>query len=173
MSIRILLVDDHQMFRDGLKAFLQTETEIVVVGEASNGKKAVDLCLELVPDVVVMDISMPEMSGIEATKIIHADAPATKVIILTMHTEKRFVLGALKAGASGIAVKNNTAAELLTAIKTVMSGQTYLSPTVSDILVKNLIESGEHQEEKVMTTRERQILELIATGKCAKVIGTV
>jgi two-component system, NarL family, response regulator NreC len=171
MNHRILLVDDHQMFREGLKAVLKSETDFQVVGEAENGIQAVELCRELTPDVVIMDISMPEMSGVEAAGKIHAESPAVKIIILSMHTEKRYILGALKAGATGIVAKNSASAELLTAIETVVSGQTYLSPSVSNVLVQNILESGSDNGEKMLSPRERQILQLIAMGKGTKEIG--
>ena len=171
MSHRILLVDDHQMFREGLKAVLKSETDFQVVGEAADGMQAVELCRELAPDVVIMDISMPEMNGVEATGKIHAESPGIKIIILSMHTEKRYILGALKAGATGIVAKNSASAELRTAIETVVSGQTYLSPSVSNVLVQNLLESGADTGEKMLSPRERQILQLIAMGKGAKEIG--
>jgi DNA-binding NarL/FixJ family response regulator len=125
----------------------------------------------LTPDVVIMDISMPEMNGIEATGKIHEESPGVKTIILSMHTEKRFVLGALKAGATGIVDKNSTSAELLIAIETVVGGQTYLTPSISNFLVQNFLESGAESGEKMLTPRERQILQLIAMGNGAKDIG--
>ena len=171
MIHRILLVDDHQMFREGLKAVLKSETDFQVIGEAADGKMAVELSRELAPDVVIMDISMPEMNGVEATGIIHAESPDIKIIILSMHTEKRYILGALKAGATGIVAKNSASAELRTAIEAVVSGQTYLSPSVSNVLVQNILESGADTGEKMLSPRERQILQLIAMGKGAKEIG--
>ena len=171
MNHRILLVDDHQMFREGLKAVLKSETDFQVIGEAADGVQAVELSRELAPDVVIMDISMPEMSGVEATGIIHAESPDIKIIILSMHTEKRYILGALKAGATGIVAKNSASAELRTAIDAVVSGQTYLSPSVSNVLVQNILESGADTGEKMLSPRERQILQLIAMGKGAKEIG--
>jgi len=171
MSHRILLVDDHQMFREGLKAVLKSETDFQVIGEAADGVQAVELSRELAPDVVIMDISMPEMNGVEATGRIHAESPDIKIIILSMHTEKRFILGALKAGATGIVAKNSASAELRTAIEAVVSGQTYLSPSVSNVLVQNILESGADAGEKMLSPRERQILQLIAMGKGAKEIG--
>lgn len=171
MSHRILLVDDHQMFREGLKAVLEGESGLMVVGEAENGFKGVASTRELAPDVVIMDISMPEMNGIEATSNIHAESPDVKIIILSMHTEKRFILGALKAGAVGVVVKNSASAELVAAIETVLSGKTYLSPSVSDVLVQSCLDSDSGTVDKVLSPRERQILQLIACGKGAKEIG--
>ena len=171
MYQRILLVDDHQMFREGLKALLQGEAGYLVAGEAENGIRGLELCRELAPDVVIMDISMPEMNGIEATRRIHEELPDIRIIILSMHTEKRFVLGVLKAGAAGIVVKNSASAELVTAIEAVLSGRTYLSPSVSSFLVQNFLEQELEEGEKVLSPRERQILKLIAMGKGAKEIG--
>jgi DNA-binding NarL/FixJ family response regulator len=171
MSHRILLVDDHRMFREGLKAVLESEAGFLVAGEAENGIRAIELCRELSPDVVVMDISMPEMNGIEATRRIRAEAPHARILLLSMHTEKHFVMGALKAGVSGIVVKNSTSAELVSAINTVASGKTYLSPSVSNVLVQNFLESDAETSEKTLSSRERQILQLIAMGKGAKEIG--
>jgi len=172
MSHRILLVDDHQMFREGLKSVLKSETDFVVAGEAENGIQGVELSRELAPDVVIMDISMPEMNGIEATRRIHAESPGVRIIILSMHTEKHFILGALKAGAAGVVVKNSASAELVTAIETVVSGKTYLSPAISHVLVQNLLDSGDSDTGgKVLSPREREILQLIAMGKGAKEIG--
>jgi DNA-binding NarL/FixJ family response regulator len=171
MRYRILLADDHQMFRDGLKALLQSETEFLVVGEADNGLMAVKQSHELAPDVVVMDISMPEMSGLEAARKIHDASPDTRIIILSMHSEKRYILGALKAGVSGVVAKSSASSELVTAIQTVMNSQTYLSPSVSDVLVQNFLESDVDTGEKKLSLRERQILQFIAMGKCAKEIA--
>ena len=171
MYQRILLVDDHQMFREGLKALLQGEAGYLVAGEAENGIRGLELCRELAPDVVIIDISMPEMNGIEATRRIHEELPDIRIIILSMHTEKRFVLGVLKAGAAGIVVKNSASAELVTAIEAVLSGRTYLSPSVSSFLVQNFLDQELEEGEKVLSPRERQILKLIAMGKGAKEIG--
>src|SRR5512137_2868110 len=163
MSYRILLVDDHQMFREGLKSVLKSETDFLVAGEAENGIQGVELSRELAPDVVIMDISMPQMNGIEATRRIHGESPGVKIIILSMHTEKHFILGALKAGAAGVVVKNSASAELVIAIETVVSGKTYLSPAISHVVVQNLFDSGDTDTgSKVLSPREREILQLIA-----------
>ena len=171
MICKILLADDHLMFREGLKALLKSDTDFQVTGEAENGVEAVKLCRELAPDVIIMDISMPEMSGIEASRKIHEESPGIKLIILSMHTEKRFILGALQAGVTGIVAKNSASAELVTAIETVISGKTYLSPSVSNVMVKNFLDSGAETGEKALSPREKQILQLIAMGNGAKEIG--
>jgi DNA-binding NarL/FixJ family response regulator len=171
MSHSILLVDDHQMFREGLISVLKSDTDFLIAGEVENGTKAVQSSRELAPDVVIMDISMPEMNGIEATRIIHAESPEVKILILSMHAEKHFILGALKAGAAGVVMKNSASAELVTAIETVVSGKTYLSPSISNILVQNFLGSDAVAGEKALTPREGQVLQLIAMGKGAKEIG--
>lgn len=171
MIQRILLVDDHQMFREGLKSLLQGENGFTIVGEADNGERGLTLCREVSPDVVVMDIAMPEMNGIEATRRIHAESPDIRIIVLSMHNEKRFILGALKAGAVGVVVKNSASAELVSAIEAVNRGEIYLSPSVSSVLVQNFLDTDGETNEKVLSPRERQILQLIAMGKGAKEIG--
>ena len=171
MSHTIMLVDDHQMFREGLKALLQSETDFLITGEAENGIQAVELCRELAPEIVIMDISMPGINGVEAARRIHEEAPDVKIIILSMYTEKRFILGALKAGASGIVAKNSASSELVAAIQAVVNGNNYLSPSVSDVLVHNFLESDTDAGTKNLSPRERQILQLIAMGKGAKEIG--
>ena len=171
MCHRILLVDDHQMFREGLKAVLESDSGFVVVGEAGNGMQAVELCRELAPDVIVMDISMPGINGIEATRRIHAEAPGAKCLILSMHTEKHFILEALKAGAAGVVVKSGASTELVGAIASILRGETYLSPCISNVLVQNFLGSGHETGAKVLSPRERQILERIAMGNGAKEIA--
>jgi len=166
-----MLVDDHQMFREGLKALLQSETDFLITGEAEDGLQAGEFCRELAPDVVIMDISMPGINGVEATRRIHEESPDVKIIILSMYTEKRFIMGALKAGATGIVAKNSASSELVDAIQAVVNGNNYLSPSVSDVLVHNFLASDTDTGPKNLSPRERQILQLIAMGKGAKEIG--
>jgi two-component system response regulator NreC len=131
MAIRVLLADDHKIVRDGLKSLLEKDNELKVVGEAANGQVAVELCRELSPDVVVMDIGMPVMNGIEATEKIIADHPQSKVVGLSMHSDRRFVASMLEAGASGYLLKDCAFDQLVEAIHTVLDGQIYLGPGIT------------------------------------------
>ncbi|MCM0083095.1 response regulator transcription factor [Geomonas sp. Red32] len=171
MSNTVLLVDDHLMFRDGLKAILEAEPGFTVVGEAANGKMALELCRELAPDVVVMDISMPEMNGIEATKLIAAEKLKSRVVILSMHSERIFLVEALRAGARGILIKSCASAELVSALNTVLADQTYLSPAISHLILDEVIGSPTSERQQTLTPRERQILKLLALGENVKSIG--
>jgi two-component system response regulator NreC len=126
--IKVLLADDHMIVRDGLRSLLDRDGELEVIGEAPNGQRAVELSHELTPDVIVMDIGMPGMDGIEATKKIIEDKPDAKVIGLSMHSERHFVLSMLKAGACGYLLKDSAFDQLVEAIRTVISGQIYLGP---------------------------------------------
>jgi DNA-binding NarL/FixJ family response regulator len=131
MAIKVLLADDHKIVRDGLRSLLEKEDELRVVGEASNGQIAVELCRELSPDIVVMDIGMPVMNGIEATERIIADHPASKVVGLSMHSDRRFVSSMLEAGASGYLLKDCAFDQLIDAIHAVLDGQIYLGPGIT------------------------------------------
>lgn len=131
MTIKVLLADDHKIVRDGLRSLLEKDDELRVVGEASNGQIAVELCRELSPDVVVMDIGMPVMNGIEATEKIISDHPKAKVVGLSMHSDRRFVSSMLEAGASGYLLKDCAFDQLVDAIHTVLDGQIYLGPGIA------------------------------------------
>ena len=131
MSIKVLLADDHMIVRDGLRSLLGRDGDVEVVGEAQNGQAAVELTHELSPDVVVMDIGMPVMNGVEATERIIKDRPNAKIIGLSMHSDRHFVLSMLKAGASGYLLKDSAFDELVNAIHAVISGQVYLGPGIS------------------------------------------
>jgi DNA-binding NarL/FixJ family response regulator len=136
---RILLADDHGMMREGLKALLESIEDTEVVGEADNGRDTVRLCRELRPDIVIMDVAMPELNGIEATRQIMAEYSGTKVIALSMHSTKRFILDMLQAGASGYLLKNCAFKELADALATVLAGNAYISPSVASVVVERLI----------------------------------
>ncbi len=140
MSIRLILADDHKVVRDGLFALLDREADLTVVAEASDGREAVRLAAEHEPMVVVMDVGMPALNGIEATAQIRANTPATRVLALSIHADKRFVERMLKAGASGYLLKNCAARELVRAIREVAAGKGYLSPEIAGLVVADLVQ---------------------------------
>jgi len=175
MGIKIILADDHKIIREGLRALLEKEPDMEVVGEANDGIATVRLTKNLNPDIVIMDIGMPDMNGIEATRQIISETKGVKVIALSMHSDRRFVLQMLKAGASGYLLKDSAFEELALAIKTVMLGQPYLSPKITDVVIKEYIISMAKNEETVftkITAREREVLQLIAEGKSTKQIAS-
>ena len=168
MNIKIILADDHQIVRQGLRTLLAAEPDMEVVAEADNGRAVLKLAQELVPNVVIMDISMPDMNGIEATRQILADSPGVKVIALSMHSDSLFVLNMLKAGASGYLLKDCALEELVKAIRTVVAKKTYLSPGISDIVIKDFVSGRAATDTSafaILTAREREVLQLMAEGK--------
>jgi DNA-binding NarL/FixJ family response regulator len=173
---RVLLADDHALVRQGFRRILEDEPEITVVGEASNGLEAFELARAHTPDVVVMDMAMPEMNGIQATAEILKHAPETRVLILSMYSDVQYVKNALDAGAKGYILKNAIETDLTRAVRTVAGGEQYLSPELSGLLVK-AIQAGSFEAvgdafEK-LTPREKQILQLIAHGKSNKEIAAM
>jgi len=174
MTIKILLADDHKITRAGLKALLENQKNMTVVGEAENGRLAVRLAGELKPDVVVMDINMPELNGIEATRQIVAELPGTKIIALSMYSDKRYVVGMLKAGVSGYLLKNCAFDELVAAISAVMNNQNYMSQKIAGTVMKeyaNILETSDNSPASHLSTREREVLQLIAEGMKTKDIA--
>ncbi|MCX5817019.1 MAG: response regulator transcription factor [Proteobacteria bacterium] len=174
MSTRILLADDHKIIREGLRALLEKEPDMEVVGEAQDGLTTIKLAKKLLPNIIIMDIGMPDMNGIDATRQIFSETQGIKVIALSMHSDRRFVLQMLKAGASGYLLKDSAFEELALAIKTVMAGQPYLSPKITDVVIKEYIVSLPKNEESVftkITVREREVLQLLAEGKATKQIA--
>ena len=173
-SIKILLADDHKITRDGLRALLEQQSNMNVVGEAENGREAVRLASELAPDVVVMDISMPELNGIEATRQIRGDLPDTKVIALSMYADRRYVVGMLKAGVSGYLLKNCAFDELVSAIDAVTHNESFLSPRIADTVMKDyahILEQDETAGISALSAREREVLQLIAEGLSTRQIA--
>ncbi len=174
MSIRVLLADDHKIFRDGLRTLIEKEAGMEVVAEAENGRKTVKLAEKLSPNVIIMDVSMPDLNGIEATRKIIAGTSNVKVIALSMHSDRRFVLGMLEAGASAYLLKDCAFAELVSAIRQVAAGNTYLSPKIADVVVKgylNKVSDSSLTTRTILTSREREILQLLAEGLSAKEIA--
>ena len=170
MTIKILLADDHRIMRDGLYALLKNEPDIEVVAEGNNGREAVEMSRKLKPNVVIMDMSMPGLNGIEATRQILALGDNVKVLALSMHADKRFVMGALSAGASGYVLKDCAFEELVQAIHAVAMNQTYLSPSIADIVVESYRRSqpSPNQLFSVLTPREREVLQLLTEGTSIK-----
>ena len=174
MKTFVMIVDDHQIVRDGLKAILHHEEGIGVIAEADNGRTALRLVEELKPEIVIMDIAMPDMNGIEATRRISSEHPEIKVLILSMHHDKRMVIEVFNAGARGYLLKECASDELLRAIRTLLQGETYLSPKISSIVVKDLVkkQQGENPSEIFsLSSREREVLQLLAEGKNMKEIA--
>jgi two-component system response regulator NreC len=168
IPLRVLLADDHAILRDGLRAILK-ENNMEVVGEASDGLQAVKACEQLAPEVALLDISMPLLNGIDAAREIRKISPTTKVMILTMHAEERYVLAALRAGVSAYVVKNKAASNLIQAIDATSNGEVYLSPCISKALVEAYLTSDTPVDP--LSSREREVLQLIAEGKNVKEIG--
>ena len=174
MTIRVLLADDHKIFRDGLRTLIENEAGMEVIADADNGRKAVVLAQKLSPNVIIMDVTMPDMNGIEATRKIVDGMPEVKVIALSMHSDRRYVLGMLEAGASGYLLKDCAFGELAGAIHQVVTGNTYLSPKIADVVVKGYLNKALEASSATnvaMTSREREILQLIAEGFTAKEIA--
>jgi len=166
-KIKILLADDHKITRDGLCVLINSQSNMKVVGQAENGRSALDMALDLIPDVIVMDINMPELNGIDATHKIVKELPETKIIILSMYSDKRYIIGALKAGVSGYLLKNCAFDELLNAINSVLKNKRYMSSEIADLVMEGYahsLVSNEPPGISILTTREREVLQLIAEG---------
>jgi len=174
MSIKILLADDHGIVREGLRFLLKKEADIKVVGEAEDGLKALELVRQLLPDIIIMDITMPNLNGVDATRQIINEFPKVKVIALSMHFDRMFVVSMLKAGASGYVLKECLSDELVEAVRTVYGGEWYISRKITGLVmgdyVNRLLESSESPLES-LTDKERQVLQLIVEGKSTKDIA--
>jgi DNA-binding NarL/FixJ family response regulator len=165
---RVLLVDDHVVVRQGLKALFADEPDIEVVGEADNGREAIDCLTEVKPNVVLMDISMPGLNGIEATRQIQQRYPHINVVVLSMHANEEYVFQVLQAGAAGYVLKQSDSLEVLTAIRAAVAGGSFLSPPISRTVIEDYLRRAEarHHDpvEEQLTTREREVLQLLAEG---------
>jgi len=174
MSIKIMLADDHSVLRHGLSKSFQNEKDMEVIAQAKDGRSAVELAKELIPDVVIMDIGMPDLNGIEATRQITQDCPRVKIIGLSMHSSKNFIIEMFKAGASGYLLKDCEFDELVNAIRIVVSNKTYISPSISDIVVENYMRQfpeSKNSAFSILSKREREVLQLLTEGKTTKQIA--
>ena len=173
MAVKILLVDDHKMFRQGLCSLLEEQSGMEVVGEAEDGATAIRLARELKPDIIVMDVDMPGMNGIDAARRILPEMPNIKIVALSTYLKKAFIIEMLRVGASGYILKEQAFDELLLAFKTIMSGETYLSSKVASVIVDDYVQSqnGKHTFKLSLTEREREIIKLLAEGKPSKEIA--
>jgi DNA-binding NarL/FixJ family response regulator len=175
MAIRILLVDDHKIVRDGLRALIEKQTDMRVVGEAADGREAVLMAKEMSPDVVIMDISMPDLNGIEAARQIGIQTPRAKTITLSMHSDGRFVREVFQAGASGYLLKECAFEELAGAIRAVVADRIYLSPHITRQVLNDYLSNPTRVGASVfsvLTAREREVLQLMAEGKTTKEIAS-
>ena len=174
-KLRILLADDHVVMRTGLRALLERQPNLEVVGETENGRETIALATSLLPDVLVMDVGMPVLNGIEATQTIVTQCPTIAVVILSMHADESYVMRALKAGARGYLLKDSGAADLISAIQAVSQNKSFFSPKVSRILAEDYIrvlkQKGAVDTYDLLTSREREILQLLAEGKANKEVA--
>lgn len=172
--IEVVLADDHHVLREGLRSLINQEDDMTVVAEADNGRKVVELVAKAAPNVVVMDVSMPDLNGIEATRQVLERAPDTRILALSMHSDKRMVAGMLGAGASGYLLKDCAVEEITLAIRTVAANRTYLSPGVTDVVVGDYAQRVAAEDASIYTVlspREREVLQLLAEGHATKEIA--
>jgi two-component system response regulator NreC len=176
-AIRILLADDHVIMRNGLRLLLERQPDLEVIGEAADGREAVDMAAAAKPNVVVMDVAMPRLNGVEATRQIVTRNPETSVVILSMHSDESYVLRSLKAGAQAYLLKDSAESDLISAIYAVTSGKSFFSPGVRKILkedyVYQLARLGAEDSYELLTPREREVLQLAAEGKSNKEIAAL
>ena len=175
-KVRILLADDHTVMRAGLRALLERQPNLEVVGEAENGRQTVELASSHVPDVVVMDIAMPNLNGVEATRRMVSKQPTISVVILSMYSDESYVMRALEAGARAYLLKDSAVTDLIRAIEAVSQGKSFFSPRISRILAEEYVhalkQKGVADSYELLTPREREILQLLAEGKTNKEVAT-
>ncbi len=174
MSIRIILAEDHKITREGLVNMIKDQPGMEVVGEAGNGREAIQLARELAPDLVIMDVTMPGLNGIDATSIITSSVKNIRVIALSMYSDKQFVQGMMQAGASGYLLKDCAFDELVQAVRAVFKGDTYLSPGIAGIVVEDYVSrllKSASSASSILTKREREVLQLISEGESTKHIA--
>ena len=176
MSIRIVLADDHNILREGLRLLIEKQADMEVVGEAENGRTAVELAHKLKPDIVVMDISMPDLNGIEATRQIVGRIEGVKVVALSMHSGREYVMDMLQAGVSGYILKESCPEDLARAIHLVAAGKTYLDPEIAEVAIETAVNprsDADRPRAEELTNREREVLQLLAEGKTTKQIAAL
>jgi DNA-binding NarL/FixJ family response regulator len=171
MTIRVLLADDHALMREGLRALLSAAADIEIVGEVRTGREAERQVLQLEPHVVLMDIAMPDLNGIEAARVIHARSPAVRIVMLSMHATAEYVYRAFEAGASGYLLKEAAAEEVITAVQTVHEGRRYLSPALAEIASDPAASGQARSPVDRLSARERQVLQLVVEGRSSSEIA--
>ena len=174
MKIRILLVDDHNIVRQGIRSLLEREPNFVVVGEAESGREAVRMVKAIEADIIIMDVSMPDLNGMEATRQITGDKQAPKILALSMHSDRRFVVGILEAGASGYLLKDCAYEEMTAAIKSVVNGFLYLSPSVAGAVIQDYVKhlhEAKGGARDLLSSREKEVLQLLTEGNSTKQIA--
>ncbi len=176
-TLRIVLADDHTIVRHGLRVLLERQPGLLVVGEASNGREAIEIAQQQSPDIVLMDVAMPILNGIEAAARITSALPKTAVVILSMHSDESYILRALKAGARGYLLKDSAESDLIQAVQAVAAGKAFFSPAVSKVLAEDYLrqvqQRGVEDPYDLLTSRERELLQLITEGKSAKEIASL
>ncbi len=170
-KIKVLLADDHAIMRDGVRSLLSTYDDIEIVGEAADGKEAYEKVIETSPDVVIMDIGMSGMDGLEATRRIQKKMPQVKVLILTQHENREYLISAIKAGISGYIPKKAMGIDLISAVRSVYNGDSYLYPSATTVLIQDYLEQVEEEPFDLLTSREREVLKLIADGYTSRQIA--
>jgi len=175
MKHKIVIVEDHKLFREGLKSMLNKRDDIEIIGEAEDGIEAVRLIRKLKPDMILLDLSMPKMSGISVMKDVKRELPDTRILLLTIHESDQYVLEAFEGGADGYCIKDSSRQELMVAIDSILQGKTYISPGISDQVMEGFLTNKKKLKEKTnwdtITQREREVLKLLAEGYSNKEIG--